>query len=158
MQEQIKSSDSNGMGHNPSVTDFRASDFTAMNAENQMLFMASTLVGVSNNLTTVQSDVANLQSDVTKLKKGQTKLKAAHKATDDQVSALSAKFDGFDYKLEGQNAKIEGQNERISNASSRTKLWIIGATSTLILVVSQAWEWIPEVFKRITQTTSDATK
>ena len=148
MQDNVDMNSPNGNNLNPNVESFHASEFMELSSEKQMVFVASRLVGIGN-------DVSILKSDVSKLKKGQTKLKAELKSTKSQVSSLSAKFDGFDYKLEGQNAKIEGQNERISSAKSQIKLWLIGAIITGFFVVSRAWEWIPEVIAQITESQRD---
>ena len=168
MQENINMNDPSGSGHNPNPSDFNATEFAAMNSLEQITFVASTLVTVNNSVNTLTSDVSKLKqgqvklergqekltSDVSKLKQGQTKVKAEMESTNNQVSALSAKFDGFDYKLEGQNAKIEGQNQRIANASARTKLWLIGTIGAVFLVVTRAWDWIPEAFAQFTQSQS----
>ena len=167
--QNSKMNDSIGMEQNHNSSDFDATAFANMNAQEQTIFMASTLVAVNNSVNTITTDVSNLKrgqekltTDVSKLKRGQTKLergqtklKAQWKSTNHQVNALSAKFDGFNYKLEGQNAKIEGQNQRIANASAKTKLWLIGTIGAVFLVVSRAWEWIPEAFAHYTQSQSE---
>ena len=68
MQDNIETIDPGASGDIPSAKEFNASDFTALNSQSQMLFVASTLVGVGDDVSTLKTDVSTVKTDVSTLK------------------------------------------------------------------------------------------
>ena len=133
MQNYMELKSANDNNPNLSVANFNKSEFVALSKENQMLFLASALVGIGNEISELikgQDQLimgySELRVGYSKLSTGLSKLRADQKSLQDEISLLDAKLDGFNDNLENQYSKIKDQNQRKSNTKSRIKFWVIG--------------------------------
>ena len=119
MQDFMEFKRANDNYANLSVANFNKSEFSALSRENQVLFLASALVEIGNEISELIKGQDQLIAEF-------SELRADQKSLQDEISLLDAKLDGFNDNLENQDSKIKDQNQRKSNAKSRIKFWVIG--------------------------------